>query len=103
MTYFLLHYFTIEKLIYFFLFNFFFFIYSIIELLRWLDTLARFGVALIKNAALTEDQARKLANRVGFIRKTHYGEGSFSFFFQLNENISILCLKINFISRKLVL
>lgn len=40
----------------------------------YLDTLARRGVALLKNAASTEDQARKLANRVGFIRKTHYGE-----------------------------
>ncbi|XP_055309057.1 gamma-butyrobetaine dioxygenase-like [Sitodiplosis mosellana] len=40
----------------------------------WLETLARYGVAMIKNADLTEDQARKLANRISFIRKTSYGE-----------------------------
>lgn len=42
-----------------------------------MDTLARRGVALLKNAPLTEDQTRKIADRIGFIRKTHYGEEFF--------------------------
>ena len=29
---------------------------------------------MIKNTPATEEECRKLANRVGFIRKTHYGE-----------------------------
>lgn len=40
-------------------------------------TLARSGVALIKNAALTTDQCRLLANRVSYLRKTQYGEEYF--------------------------
>ena len=40
----------------------------------WLETLARYGVAMIKNAELTEDQVRKVASRVNFIRRTSYGE-----------------------------
>lgn len=42
-----------------------------------MDTLARRGVAILKNASLNEDQTRKIAERIGFIRKTHYGEEFF--------------------------
>lgn len=41
---------------------------------QWIETLARNGVAMIKNAPLNEEQCRRLANRIGFIRKTHYGK-----------------------------
>uniref|UniRef100_A0A8D8NN44 Gamma-butyrobetaine dioxygenase n=1 Tax=Culex pipiens TaxID=7175 RepID=A0A8D8NN44_CULPI len=40
----------------------------------WIEALIRYGVVMIRNAPLTEQECRKLANRVGFIRKTHYGE-----------------------------
>lgn len=40
----------------------------------WIEALIRYGVVMIRNAPLTEHECRKLANRVGFIRKTHYGE-----------------------------
>lgn len=40
----------------------------------WLTALSINGVALIENAPITPNECRKLANRVGFIRKTHYGE-----------------------------
>lgn len=33
----------------------------------------KYGVVLMKNAPLTEDQCRRLINRIGFIRQTHYG------------------------------
>lgn len=45
----------------------------VIGLYQWLQTLAQYGVALIKGAPLTEDQCRRLVDRVGFIRQTHYG------------------------------
>lgn len=32
------------------------------------------GVAIITNTPSTEHETRKIADRVGFIRKTHYGE-----------------------------
>ncbi|XP_049534550.1 gamma-butyrobetaine dioxygenase-like [Anopheles darlingi] len=41
---------------------------------QWIEALIRYGVVMIKNAPLTEHECRRLANRVGFIRKTHYGE-----------------------------
>lgn len=44
------------------------------ELHDWLNCLAIYGVAIIKNTPQTEGEARKIADRVGFIRKTHYGE-----------------------------
>ncbi|KFB45216.1 AGAP012477-PA-like protein [Anopheles sinensis] len=43
-------------------------------LLRWIEALIRYGVVMIKGAPLTEHECRRLAERVGFIRKTHYGE-----------------------------
>lgn len=39
-----------------------------------MNTLTRYGVAVIKNAQLTEDQCKKLTDRIGFIRETHYGK-----------------------------
>ncbi|XP_058453205.1 gamma-butyrobetaine dioxygenase-like [Malaya genurostris] len=40
----------------------------------WIETLIKYGIVMIKNAPLTELECRRLANRIGFIRKTHYGE-----------------------------
>lgn len=44
------------------------------ELHDWLNCLAINGVAIIENTPPTEAEARKIADRVGFIRRTHYGE-----------------------------
>uniref|UniRef100_A0A182J4B3 Uncharacterized protein n=1 Tax=Anopheles atroparvus TaxID=41427 RepID=A0A182J4B3_ANOAO len=41
---------------------------------QWIEALIRSGVVMIKGAPLTEHECRRLAERVGFIRKTHYGE-----------------------------
>ncbi|XP_020805492.1 gamma-butyrobetaine dioxygenase [Drosophila serrata] len=43
-------------------------------LLEWLQTLAVHGVALLRGAPLDEGVVRRLAERVGFIRRTTYGE-----------------------------
>ncbi|XP_058453202.1 gamma-butyrobetaine dioxygenase-like [Malaya genurostris] len=43
-------------------------------LLAWIESLIKYGVVMIRNAPLEETESRKLADRVGFIRKTHYGE-----------------------------
>lgn len=44
------------------------------EALRgWIEALIRYGIVMIKNTPLTEQECRRLADRVGFIRKTHYG------------------------------
>ncbi|XP_026471739.1 gamma-butyrobetaine dioxygenase-like [Ctenocephalides felis] len=43
-------------------------------LLKWLSALSQYGVALIENAPITENECRKLAGRINFMRKTHYGE-----------------------------
>lgn len=45
-----------------------------IGLFEWIKALSLYGVVLIKNAPLTEDQCEKLINRIGFIRETHYGK-----------------------------
>ncbi|KAK7791562.1 hypothetical protein R5R35_011063 [Gryllus longicercus] len=44
------------------------------KLLQWLESLAVFGIAIIEGTPSREDQLQKLANRVGFIKQTHYGE-----------------------------
>lgn len=44
-----------------------------IGLYQWLLSLSQDGVVMIKNAPKTEDQCRQLANRIGFIRETHFG------------------------------
>uniref|UniRef100_A0A182R037 Gamma-butyrobetaine dioxygenase n=1 Tax=Anopheles farauti TaxID=69004 RepID=A0A182R037_9DIPT len=41
---------------------------------QWIEALIAYGVVMIKDAPLTENECRRLADRVGFIRKTHYGE-----------------------------
>ncbi|XP_055588851.1 gamma-butyrobetaine dioxygenase-like [Uranotaenia lowii] len=41
---------------------------------EWIESLIRFGIVMIKNAPLDDEVARKLANRIGFIRRTHYGD-----------------------------
>ncbi|EDW01771.1 gamma-butyrobetaine dioxygenase [Drosophila grimshawi] len=43
-------------------------------LLQWLHHLAVYGLALVKQAPLEEDVLRKLCNRVGFMRRTTYGD-----------------------------
>lgn len=48
--------------------------YPIIALYQWLLALSQHGVVLIKNTPPTEDQCRKLAERIGFIRETHFGQ-----------------------------
>lgn len=46
----------------------------ILGLYEWLQTLVRYGTALIKGAPLVEDQITKLINRVAFVRQTLYGK-----------------------------
>lgn len=41
---------------------------------EWLEALSVYGMALITNVPSGDDSCRKIANRVEFIRKTHYGE-----------------------------
>lgn len=40
----------------------------------WLSALTINGIAIIRNTPQTELEARRVADRVGFIRRTHYGE-----------------------------
>ncbi|XP_004535996.1 gamma-butyrobetaine dioxygenase [Ceratitis capitata] len=42
--------------------------------LEWLDTLAVYGIAMLKNSPLDIGVVKSLANRIGFIRRTTYGE-----------------------------
>lgn len=49
------------------------FLLNFIGLYQWCLTLSQYGVAKIRNAPLKEDQCAKLANRIGFIRETHFG------------------------------
>lgn len=44
-----------------------------VALLTWLQQLEVFGFVLIQNAPVEHGQIKKLADRVSFIRKTHYG------------------------------
>ncbi|XP_055841667.1 gamma-butyrobetaine dioxygenase [Episyrphus balteatus] len=44
------------------------------ELKKWLESLAVYGVAIIEESPLQKDVVRRLAERIGFIRKTTYGE-----------------------------
>lgn len=45
-----------------------------IELYNWLKCMITKGVAIITNVRESENQVRVLANRIAFIRRTHYGE-----------------------------
>ncbi|KAH8245818.1 hypothetical protein KR038_000061 [Drosophila bunnanda] len=47
---------------------------SDLALQQWLHHLAVHGVALVREAPLEMDVLRRLANRVGFMRRTTYGE-----------------------------
>lgn len=42
-------------------------------LLNWLEALSIRGIALLKGTPPNEDEIYKLANRVAFVRKTHFG------------------------------
>ncbi|XP_017051035.1 gamma-butyrobetaine dioxygenase [Drosophila ficusphila] len=44
------------------------------KLQEWLHNLAVYGVALIKEAPIEMDVLRKLSNRIGFMRRTTYGD-----------------------------
>lgn len=48
-------------------------IYFISDLYDWLQSLAVYGVAIIKNAPHDTTVVRQLANRIGFIKRTTYG------------------------------
>lgn len=39
----------------------------------WLQALAEYGIVMIKNTPSNEDECRRVASRVDFIKKTHYG------------------------------
>ncbi|XP_013109874.2 gamma-butyrobetaine dioxygenase [Stomoxys calcitrans] len=41
---------------------------------KWLEALAIYGVAIIRNSPIEKTVVRQLAERVGFIRRTTYGE-----------------------------
>lgn len=41
---------------------------------KWLEHMATYGIALIENTPKTRNEVRKIAERVGYIKKTHYGD-----------------------------
>lgn len=43
-------------------------------LLRWLESLATYGVAIVEKAGTQVGSMKDLASRVGFLKKTQYGE-----------------------------
>lgn len=51
----------------------FFCFYSDEILLQWLETLAIYGISIIKSCGLEHDRINNLASRVAFLKKTHYG------------------------------
>lgn len=53
--------------------NAYFFNYSDNTLLKWLETLATYGIAKIIAAPLECGQLSVLAKRISYIRKTQYG------------------------------
>ncbi|KAF0766826.1 gamma-butyrobetaine dioxygenase [Aphis craccivora] len=42
-------------------------------LLQWLETLAVYGISMIKRCGLEQDRVKELAGRVAFLKKTQYG------------------------------
>ncbi|XP_047003044.1 gamma-butyrobetaine dioxygenase-like isoform X1 [Schistocerca americana] len=44
------------------------------SLLLWLEALAVYGVAIVTETPSSKEEISKLANRIAFPRKTHYGE-----------------------------
>jgi len=49
------------------------FFYSDETLLQWLETLAVYGISMIKSCGLEQDRVKELATRVAFLKKTQYG------------------------------
>jgi hypothetical protein len=47
--------------------------FSDTTLLDLLESVATYGIALIDKTPPKEDQLRRIANKVGFIKRTHYG------------------------------
>lgn len=43
-------------------------------LMEWLETLAVSGIAMLKNTPSTENEVRRLGERVRFVKKTHFGD-----------------------------
>ncbi|CAO1377029.1 unnamed protein product [Diamesa hyperborea] len=43
-------------------------------LMKWLEALATNGIAILKNTPSHEDEVKRLAERVRFVKKTHYGD-----------------------------
>uniref|UniRef100_A0A2S2R6B3 Gamma-butyrobetaine dioxygenase n=1 Tax=Sipha flava TaxID=143950 RepID=A0A2S2R6B3_9HEMI len=43
-------------------------------LLQWLETLAIYGISIIKSCGLEHDRIKELAARVAFLKRTHYGK-----------------------------
>lgn len=41
---------------------------------NWLEALARYGVSFMENAPTDKNECHRLANKIAFIRKTHYGD-----------------------------
>ena len=46
---------------------------SELDLFNWLHTLASSGIALLKNVSLKRGQVNQIAERVGYLKTTHYG------------------------------
>lgn len=42
--------------------------------LNWLEQMAIYGIALIESTPDNKNEVQKLAERVGFVRKTHFGD-----------------------------
>jgi len=52
---------------------FIFICYSDETLLKWLETLAVYGISIIKGCGLEQGRVKELAGRVAFLKKTQYG------------------------------
>jgi hypothetical protein len=47
--------------------------FSDATLLDLLESVATYGIALVDNTPPAEDQLRKIADKIGFIKRTYYG------------------------------
>uniref|UniRef100_A0A2H8U0Q2 Trimethyllysine dioxygenase, mitochondrial n=1 Tax=Melanaphis sacchari TaxID=742174 RepID=A0A2H8U0Q2_9HEMI len=65
-------------------------------LLQWLETLAVYGISMIKKCGLDQDRVKELAARVAFLKKTQYGDS-------LNSEKRLTVMKHNQKSRSSVL
>lgn len=59
--------------------------FSDLTLLRWMESLATYGVAHISGTPPASGQVERIANRVAFLRKTHYG-----YFRKCNNHLVII-------------